>query len=410
MNFNKLTPIIMIGALTLLIGACTASESKETESVNSNMNSEITSESTISEESIQNLGSTIILSEESALETKDMFTDRDLEQSPDLSQASTIDLESDREYLIEEEGIYLIRGDVTNTMIKVAADDEAKVQLVLDSVSIVNVDQPAIYVKSGDKIYVTTSDSDNYLEVSDDCEDDGDINLDAVIFSKSDLVLNGSGNLEVVAGSGNGITSKDDMKITSGKIVINASEDGLEANDSIRIYDGDISIESGKDALKIENDDGTSLGYIYIANGKLNLTADYDAIRATGIVQIDGGTINIESCSEGIEGTYVQINGGDISIYATDDGINAAKKSDYDVVIEIYDGNIDITMASGDTDAIDSNGDILVYGGTINIEATSAFDINGGTAVAELIGGDITVNGETITVLSSGNSGRKHKN
>jgi hypothetical protein len=101
---------------------------------------------------------------------------------------------------------------------------------------------------------------------------------------------------------------------------------------------------------------------------------------------------------EGIEGTYVQINGGEITIYANDDGINAAAKSTYyDVVIEINGGTIYVSMASGDTDAIDSNGDIYISGGTIDIVATSAFDYMG---TGELNGGEVTVNGEIITQLT----------
>jgi len=407
MKLKKITSIMLIVALTLSIVGCTFNESTSTETVSASNTTQTVGESS---DTNSDLTSELPSTEGTVLDTSYMFTDRDIEQTPDLSDAKTLELASDTEYLIEEEGIYLISGDVENTMIKVEAADEAKVQLVLDSVSIVNEDKPAIYVKSGDKIYVTTTGSDNYLEVNDECENDGDINLDAVIFSKSDLVLNGTGTLEVISASENGITSKDDLKVTGGTIVIDASADGLEANDSIRIYDGNITVVSGKDAIHSENDDDTSLGYIYMENGTLNLTADDDAIRGTSVVQIDGGTINIETCTEGIEGTYVQINGGDITIYATDDGINAAEKSDYDVVIEIYGGDIDITMASGDTDAIDSNGDIYVYGGTINIEASSAFDINGGSAVAQLIGGDVTVNGETITDLSSISSGKGPKN
>lgn len=54
-------------------------------------------------------------------------------------------------------------------------------------------------------------------------------------------------------------------------------------------------------------------------------------------------------------------------------------------------------MASGDTDAFDSNGDITINAGTINIEVVSAFDSDG---VAVLNGGDVTVNGQKITQIT----------
>ncbi|SHJ30990.1 protein of unknown function [Dethiosulfatibacter aminovorans DSM 17477] len=346
--------------------------------------------------------------EGSLLDTADMFTDRDLEQTADLDGAEYISLASGSDVNIVEEGVYVLSGQAEDVTVVVEVDDEAKVQIVLDGVSITNEDSPAIYVKSGDKVFVTTTDSDNYMEVSGTYEADGDTNLDAVVFSKSDLVLNGTGRLEVVSAEGNGITSKDDLKITGGEYAITSSLDGLEANDSIRIYDGYISIVTDKDALHSENDDDDALGYIYIQNGTLNITAADDAIRGTSAVQVDGGTINIETCTEGIEGTYVQINGGEIDIYSTDDGINAARKSTaYSVVIEVNDGDINVTMASGDTDGFDSNGSIYLNGGTINVNTSgSSYDADG---TVELNGGTVMVNGEVVTEITQEQMGGKGK-
>jgi hypothetical protein len=96
-----------------------------------------------------------------------------------------------------------------------AQADDAKVQLVLDGVSITNTDSPAIYVVSADKCFVTTTDSVSTLTVTGTFAADGDTNIDAVIFSKDDLVLNGTGTLNI-SSTGNGITSKDDLTVTGG--------------------------------------------------------------------------------------------------------------------------------------------------------------------------------------------------
>ena len=340
--------------------------------------------------------------EASLLETSEMFTSRDLEQEADLAGGQYRTLASNEDLVITEEGIYVLSGNVENTSVIVAVDDEAKVQLVLDGLTINNESAPAIYVKSGDKIFITTTDSINSMEVRGVFEVDGDTNLDAVIFSKSDLVLNGIGSLAISSTTGNGITSKDDLKITGGTYTMAVAEDAIEANDSIRIHDGKLTIDTDKDALHSENDEDTSLGYIYIEGGTLNISAADDAIRGTSLVQIDGGTINIATCAEGIEGTSIQINGGDIDIYATDDGINAAAKSDYDVYIEVNGGNINIVMASGDTDGFDANGDIIINGGTISVEANSSFDAD---KSAVLNGGTVMVNGVIVTELPASQMG-----
>ncbi len=333
-----------------------------------------------------------------SLSASDLFSDRDLEQTADLTGATTLTLTSGNDVTISDEGVYILSGLVTDVTIIVEAPDDAKVQLVLDGVSIINDDSPAIYVKNADKVFVTTTGDSNTLKVTGTFTADGDTNLDAVIFSKSDLVLNGTGSLDVISVSGNGITSKDDLKVTGGTYNITSYLDGLEANDSIVICDGSFTITSDKDALHSENEDDLSLGYIYISGGTLNITAKDDAVHGTSLVQIDGGTINITSCVEGIEGTYIQINNGTINIYATDDGINASQKSSsYSVVIEINGGNITIKMGAGDTDAIDANGDIYVNDGIINITAqTSSFDFDG---TGEINGGTVTVNGSVITTM-----------
>ena len=62
------------------------------------------------------------------------------------------------------------------------------------------------------------------------------------------------------------------------------------------------------------------------------------------------------------------------------------------------DGEVYITMADGDTDAIDSNGNLTVNGGYIEINAQSAFDydLNG-----TYNGGTIIVNGQEINSVSN---------
>ena len=116
------------------------------------------------------------------------------------------------------------------------------------------------------------------------------------------------------------------------------------------------------------------------------------------MIEINKGTFNI-TASEGIEATYIKINDGSINISATDDGINASNKSDkYDINIEINGGNITIKMGAGDTDAIDSNGNLYVNGGRIDITANSPFDYDG---KAEYNGGTIIVNGNTMNSITN---------
>jgi len=379
--------------------ATTASSTTVQSTEDTTSSAETTSAETAELASIAATASTVSSVDGSLLETSGLFTDRDLEQSADLTDATQIDLVSGQDVTLTEEGVYVLSGEATDVTVVVEADDAAKVQIVLAGVDIENENAPVVYVKSADKVFVTTTSSNNVMEVTGSYEADEDTNLDAVIFSRDDLVLNGTGTLTIVSAQGNGITSKDDLKVTGGTYSITSLLDALEANDSIRIAGGDITIVTNKDGLHSENEDDSTLGYIYIAGGTLNITAADDAIRGTSIVQIDGGVINVETSYEGIEATQIQINGGEIDIYASDDGLNATAKSNaYSVMIEVNDGVITVAVGNGDTDAFDVNGNLYINGGTIDVTApTSAFDADGN---AQLNGGTVTVNGQAITQIT----------
>ena len=335
----------------------------------------------------------------SIIDTSSLFTDRDLEQTADTANATEITVKSGEDITISEEGVYVISGTATDCTITVDADSAAKVQLVLDGVSITNADAPAIYVLSADKVFVTTaSGSSNELTTTGEFAAIGDVtNIDGVIFAKDDLVLNGQGTL-IINSSASGVVGKDDVKITGGTYSITATEHGIQGKDSVAIADGTFNITAGTDAIHAKNDEDLTLGYAYIAGGTFNLNGASDGIEGYAVVQIDGGVITIDS-QEGIEGTYIQINGGTIDVTATDDGINASdKSSEYDIVLEINGGDVSVNMASGDTDALDSNGSLFITGGTVNITAQSAFDY---VANASMTGGTVTVNGQQVSEITA---------
>ena len=84
-------------------------------------------------------GNTVAASSGSLLDTSDMFTDRDLEQDPDLTDAQSITLTSGEDVTITSEGTYVISGTATDVSIIVEAADTDKVQIVLDGVNAVGL-------------------------------------------------------------------------------------------------------------------------------------------------------------------------------------------------------------------------------------------------------------------------------
>ena len=397
---------------------------------------------------------------------------------------------------ITKEGIYVFEGEYTG---QIQVETDVKVRIILNGVEINSQDGPAIYVVNSEKTYITVVDgTTNSLT---DTTNYTDQEPTATVYSKDDLIFNGTGKLSVTGNYQDGIVSKDDLKIWNGNITVVAMNNGIKGKDSVKIIDGNITIKAENDGIKTTNNTDEGKGYILISGGNIKIEAGHDgiqsetlltiengniditsgdgssssnvstttndmfyirgqwgeqsntfaqdedtesykgikangnivilggtinidsaddgihtnadcnistgnitvksgddAIHADGLLQIDGGNIDLDA-HEGLEATYVKINNGTINIDATDDGINAGNKSNaYTTTIEINGGNLTIVMGQGDTDAIDSNGNLYINGGTINITGKSAFDYDG---EAKYTGGDLTVNGTKTTTITN---------
>ena len=341
---------------------------------------------------------TLNYSKNSPLDTTNMFTQTDLTQTVDTTNAKKITLEDGKDVTIDAAGTYVITGSAKNSTVIVNASADAEVHLVFDNVFITNTNKPALYTVNAKNVYVTTTqNSTNNLTVTGEFTEDNGDDIDAVIFAKTNITLNGLGTLNIDS-SANGVASNNDLKVTGGTYNVNTTKHGFKALNSIHVADGTFNINATKDGFHSENEDDLTTGYVYIAGGNFTINSEDDGIQGTTITEIDGGTFDINSV-EGIEGTYVQINDGTIKIYATDDGINASEKAtNYDAQIEINGGNLDITMAEGDTDALDANGTLTINGGYINITAQFAFDFD---LTASLNGGTVTVNGTQVTSITN---------
>jgi len=173
------------------------------------------------------------------------------------------------------------------------------------------------------------------------------------------------------------------------------SAKGIKAGNNINIAAGTITVQSHDDAIHanygdtLENGE-TSVGDITISGGTFTLYSTDDAIHADRYLNISGGNIKVSSSYEGIEANIINISGGDTLIYATDDGANAANKAGLSPAINISGGRLDISVASGDTDGIDSNGTYTQTAGLVisrgsgggmstGLDTDSTAKVNGGT-------------------------------
>ena len=213
---------------------------------------------------------------------------------------------------ITKEGTYVLSGALSEGQIIVDADS-AKVQLVLDNADITCASSAAIYVKNAEKTFITLAEgSENILMNTAEYEAIDDNNIDAVIFSKDDLTLNGKGTLTINSEYGHGIVSKDDLKLVGGTYNITAENHALSGKDSVRIADGTYNLTSGKDGIHSENADDDEKGFVYIASGDFTIESTGDGIDASYVVQIDDGDFDITAGdgAENVTKTHNDIPGG----------------------------------------------------------------------------------------------------
>ena len=376
-------------------------------------------------------GSTSTDSSAQGIDVSNMFSDRDKEIGYDEENSTVIKLSDDsttcdsdavqisgNTVTIIDEGTYILSGTLTDGMVIVDAEDTDKVQLVLDGVDITSAESAAIYVREADKVFITTaSDSQNTLTNGGTYTAIDDNNIDAAIFSKSDLTLNGAGSLTITAKAGHGVVSKDDLVLTSGTYQIDAASHGLSGKDSVRIASGSYTIVSGKDGIHAENADDTSLGFVYLADGTFDITSDGDGISAGNWLQADGGvyTVKAGGGSENVQksdgewqfgpGQQTEstdtteedtvsmkaikaageliLKGGKYSLDSADDTIHSNAN------ITISDG--EFTLASGD-DGIHADSATTISGGTIDI--TESYEGIEGLSI-DITGGETYVSGPT---------------
>ncbi len=435
MKKSKLIALLL--AFVMLLASCTASgepDSSETQKKDTPPSIESTSETESAGEKEAESDAPVIVPE--VVPDSDIFTSRDTETDYDPSKCAVITLSdtgaassskavniSGSTVMITDEGDYIIRGSFDG-MIVVNAGSTDKVRLIFEGVTVHSESSAALYILDADKVFITLADgTENSLSSGDEFVAIDESNIDAALFSKQDLTINGSGTLTITSPAGHGIVCKDDLVLTGGNITVNSASHGIDANDSVRVNGTLLTVDSGKDGIHVENSDNLELGFFYIANGSIAIDTEGDGISASTCATIRGGSINITaggghengeiksssgwggfmggrpgrkneqnssaeadstgSSMKGIKtGDSLEISGGFIKINSADDALHSS------VSLSISGGEFE--LATGD-DALHADEDLAVSGGKINIS----------TSYEGLEGLHITVSGGEINLTAT---------
>lgn len=311
---------------------------------------------------------------------------------------------------IKSAGEYHLTGESSDAQVIVEATKDDDVKLIFDNVNLKCSNSAPIFVKQADEVIITLAEgSNNTITDTTNYVLNEDEEPSAAIFSKEDLVINGTGTVTVTGNYEDGIVSKDDLKIISGTINVAAKDDAIRGKDSVVIKDGNLNIKSTGDAIKASNEDGDDVGYVVIDGGNIEISADDDGIHAESSLTVNGGKINIAKSYEGLEASNIVINDGEICVISSDDGINVAGGNDGSGMMGRQNQNNANSSSSSSShsltinggyiyvnatgDGLDSNGNAYMNGGTVIVNGPTnngngaldydgTFDVNGGLLIA----------------------------
>ena len=278
-------------------------------------------------------------------------------------------------FYLEGQGIAYGEGTETDEHIREEADGHM----------VVHITKPGTYVLSG-----SLSAGQVAVDLGEDAEEDPD----AVVT----LILNGVDITCTVApavifynvyecGSTDAETATKDV-------------DTSDAGANVIIADGTVNNITGSYVARIYKPDSVELsedGTEVVESKKLH---KYDgAFYSKMSMNVGGGEhgtgiLNITAENEGLDSElHLTINGGNINITSGNDGINTNEDG---VSVTTVNGGvltIDVDGATGEGDGIDSNGWLVINGGTViaaacgssqdsGIDSDNGIYINGGTVVA----------------------------
>lgn len=189
---------------------------------------------------------------------------------------------------ISRAGTYVLSGEGSNLQITVDAGKDDRVVLVLNGVTLRNDDRVAIYVRNAKETVLNrAAGTENLLADGQSYELlDGSTQLDATVFSKDDLVINGAGKLTVEGNAKHAVVSKDDLTVTGGTLVLTAKNVGLCGKDCVKVSSAALQITAGSDGVRSDNTEDPTRGYVYMENSVLLVTAGSDGIQAAAVARL----------------------------------------------------------------------------------------------------------------------------
>lgn len=310
--------------------------------------------------------------------------------------------------LINRAGVYELSGTLNDGRIVVNAKGE-DIVLILNGVDITCSYSSPLYVYKASTVTLiangtsenTFTDGSDY-DYSIDFADAVKAEPDAAVFSKADLIIRGTGSINVKSNYSSAIISKDNLKIVNTTVNVDSANNGINGKDSLVIQNSTVKVNAKKDGLRSTKDNDPALGYAMITGSDVYVSCEGDGIQVETGLTVENSTISIVTgggafndasdsqkgikCNQG----YVDIKSGYLYLDCSDDAFNAA-------------GNVSV-----------SGGVLNISSGDDGIHSDSELDISGGTTVilmcneglegmkVAISGGDVYINSKSDGINAAG--------
>lgn len=213
---------------------------------------------------------------------------------------------SDSDFAIIEGGEYYLTGSRDSTL-KIDAPGQT-VHLYLDNVAMKAKEGPAIACLRGEKLIITAlADTENIL--ADSGIYDLQLEQTACVDVDCDLILNGSGKINVTGLYKDAVRSSDRLKLLDIQLDIRCKRTGLHGNDGIAAENTGIVIAAEKNGFRTTKKGAEGRGSIVIQGGNLSVTAGRYAFLA------EKGNIYLADCVLNLRSVLSDF-GGEGSVYA----------------------------------------------------------------------------------------------
>lgn len=312
-----------------------------------------------------------------------------------LVDGAGVEIDDDGEVDIRTGGVYRIVGASDNGRIVAELEESEEITLILAGCDLVCADDEVIYIKSAASAAVILEDgTENTLtsgvepvetaaaEASDaEAAAEEEDASGAALRAKSALTISGGGALTVYGYVNNGIASVGDLTVEDGRIEITSVNDALKSRGLLTVSGGEIVIRSQADGVQAD-------GGLTVLGGGISVVTGGGAeaaSAASGEFRMERSPWDADDSENSVsrkglksEGDII-VSGGQIELDAEDDAIHAAGN------IELLGG--EISAASGD-DGVHADGQFTVSDGSVTV--TRSYEGLEGKAVV-ILGGTVDV-------------------